>query len=122
MGASEHEGSRLLKSDAHAAPLWRQIAATALPVLMLVALWHKRGAAVGIVAFLFYAGVMIGATFRPDRVAAWSRRHVVLDALVILPLAFLALAYLTTWSLAACALVAMAAGAVVVPLAVRRPS
>ena len=51
---------------------------------------------------------------------AWSRRHVALDASLMAPLVFLALAYLTTVSLWLCVLVALDAGAVFVRFAVWR--
>lgn len=122
MDEAQRDGNWSQASDADAPALWRQIAAVALPLLLLVALWHKRGPLVAIVAFLVYAGVLIGSTFRRDRFAGWSHRHVVLDALLILPLTLLALAYLTAWSLVACASVAVAASALIVPLAVRQSS
>jgi hypothetical protein len=66
------------------------------------------------------AGVV--AAFDHRRTTAWSRRHVGRDAAFVVPLMFLALAYLTDLALVVCLVIAFVAGAVLVPVALRRRS
>lgn len=96
---------------------WQQVLAVVLAILLPVALWDKRGAAVGIVALFVYGGVSLLAAFKHDDVLAWSRRHPALDSLMIVPLAFLALAYLTDLGLGLCAAISVAAGLMLVSVA-----
>lgn len=91
-----------------------------MAVLLPLALWDKRGAVVGVVAFVVYGGVLLAAAFNHSRSREWSRRHVFLDALLLVPLGFLALAHLTDLALGVCLLIALAGGLVLVPLAIRR--
>jgi len=78
-----------------------------------VALWNRRGVAVGIVAFLAYASMVASSVIRRrmgstwwDRATAWSARHRVLDAtlgpLFAGALAFCAFAFITSWALTTC--------------------
>jgi di/tricarboxylate transporter len=97
-----------------------KVVAVVLAVALPLALWDKRGAAVGVVAFLVYGGVFLVGTFNHSGLVAWSRRHVALDASLMAPFAFFALAYLTTLPLWLCVLIALAVGAMFVPFAVRR--
>lgn len=83
-------------------------------------IWDKRGAAVGILAVVVSAAMCLGGAFHHSAAIAWSRRHVVLDALLIVPLTFFGLAYITGLSLVLCAAIALGAGAVLVPIAVVR--
>lgn len=99
---------------------WQKVVAVVMAVALPLALWDKRGALVGVLAFLVYGGVFLTAAFNHGASLAWSRRHVALDGAFIVPIAFLALAYLTTLSLWLCALIALAAGAVLVSVAVWR--
>lgn len=100
--------------------LWRKVAAVVLAILLPVALWDKRGAIVGVIALVVYGGVLLIATFNHSRTMTWSRRHVALDAALIVPLVFLALAYLTDLALATCVALALASGVVLVPVALWR--
>ena len=97
-----------------------KIALAGLTVAVPLALWDKRGAAVAVIAAFSY-GILFGlAVLTPRPWAEWSRRHVVLDALIVVPLMFVALAYITNMSLVLCVVVALGTAAVTVPLAVRR--
>jgi hypothetical protein len=89
--------------------------AFALPI----ALWDRRGPALGVFAFVVYLPICLGHALAPDRVRAWSQRHVVLDIALFVPIAFLAIAYLSHLAVWACALIALALGAVLVPVALR---
>ncbi len=93
-----------------------------LAILLPLALWDKRGIIVGVLAFIVYGGVFLVAAFDHRRTTAWSRRHFGLDSALIVPLAFLALAYLTDLALVVCLALAFAAGAVQVPVALSRRS
>lgn len=99
---------------------WQRVAAVVLAVALPLALWDKRGPAVGIVALVVYGSVFLIAAFNHRRMRAWSRRHVALDSLLIVPLIFLMLALVTNLSLALCVAIAAAAGAVLVPFMVWR--
>lgn len=115
-GASKATGELLTRPPA----TWQKIAAVALTVLLPLGLWDKRGATVGIVAVVVYGGMLLLVAFNYSGTIAWSRRHVVLDALVAIPLAFFALAYLTELALPACMGIAVAVGLLLVAVAVRR--
>lgn len=80
---------------------------------------HARVVA-GVVALVVYSGVVVGAACHHGRSRDWSRRHGALDALLIVSLGFLALAYLTDLKLGVCFLFALVLGVVLVPVAVRR--
>ena len=87
----------------------------AIAVLMAVAVdwavWERRGAALGVVATVFFVGGSVWWVASPSRAMAWSRRHPALDALAAAPLMFFALAIFTTMPLLACAAGGVVAGA-----------
>jgi hypothetical protein len=97
-----------------------KLAAMVLAIAVSLGLWDKRGAVVGAVALLVYGGIVLTAMFNHSGTLAWSRRHVALDASFVVPLTFLALAYLTALPLGVCVLIAAAMGAVLVAVAVWR--
>jgi hypothetical protein len=114
--------SALRRFDNYAArppSAWTKVIVLALAVLLPVALWEKRGAVVGVVAVVFGAGLLV-ATFAHNATRAWSRRHVALDASIVVPLTFLALAYGTALALWLCLLIALVAGVALVLVAVSR--
>ncbi|UQU68269.1 hypothetical protein COUCH_19140 [Couchioplanes caeruleus] len=82
----------------------------------------RRGWVLGVLAFLVYGLLMSLAALFPADLRRWSARHLVLDALVIVPLAFVALLLIPPLPWWAAALLAMGAGAVFVPVSVRRRS
>lgn len=99
---------------------WQKIVAAPLAVLLSLGLWDKRGAAVGIAALVVYGVIFLLVAFDHSGVMAWSRRHAVLDALTMVPLTFLALAYLTELALGACLGIALAAGMLLVVVALHK--
>ena len=101
-------------------PRWMRVVLVVLAVLLPLALWDERGAAVGVAAFIVYGGLFLVGAFNPKAIDQWGRRHAVLDAALIVPLTFFAVAYLTDVALAVCAAIALAVGAVFVPFAMWR--
>lgn len=99
---------------------WRKVVAVVMTILLPVELGAKRGVLVGLLAFLVYGGVFAHGTFNHQRTLAWSRRHPAMDASLIIPLTFLGVAFLTSLSLWLCLLIAIAAGGVLIPVALRR--
>ncbi|MFC4533958.1 hypothetical protein [Sphaerisporangium dianthi] len=102
-------------------PRWLGLLLLPGDVYLTARLTEKHGLAVGVLAAVVYGGL----TFMPlffERVSAWSKAHPVLDSLVLIPLIFLALAYLTPMSLAMCAAITAACGLpwAAVTIAVRR--
>jgi hypothetical protein len=100
--------------------LARRVLLVALAVGLPIALWDRRGAAIGVLAFAVYGPLFLLGAFAPNRVAAPSRRHVALDAAIGIPLCFLAVAYVTDLALWACALIGVAIGALLIAVAVIR--
>jgi hypothetical protein len=99
---------------------WIKAVAVVLAVVMPLALWEKRGLAIGAVALLVYGTVFLAFAFNRRAVVEWSRQHVALDAFLIVPLTFLGLAYLTELRLALCIAIALMTTLALVPLAVWR--
>jgi hypothetical protein len=98
----------------------RKVLLVAVVPVIAAVLWAQRGPVVGVVAALVYGSIFLTAAFAHDRMLAWSRRHVVLDGLVVVPFAFFALALWTHWPIWACLLAGVAVGAVVLPVGLRR--
>ncbi|MGW4644622.1 hypothetical protein ACWEN6_39360 [Sphaerisporangium sp. NPDC004334] len=95
--------------DGRMPPWWLGLLLVPVDVYLAISLAEKHGLAVGVLAAVVYGAL----TFVPlffEEVTAWSRAHPVLDGLVLVPLVFLALAYLTPLSLAMCAAVTAACG------------
>lgn len=99
---------------------WQQVACVLIAVFLPVSAWQDRGAVVGLVAFAVYTPVFLAGAFRHARLLKWSARWPVLDAALFVPLVFVPVATLTDLSLGVCALVALAAGALLVLLVLRR--
>jgi len=98
----------------------RIIGALALAAVMGWTMVDRRGWVLGLLVFVVY-GPLLGATALSfDRLRQWSARHVVLDSLVILPLVFFALLLIPMLSWWGAALIALLAGMIFVPFAVRR--
>jgi hypothetical protein len=80
-----------------------------------------RGRVFGVITGVFLGGVLIAAAVvGRRRLRSWSRRHIVLDALWLVPLLFLLVAFVRPLPLWGAALAAIAIGAVLVPWMVRR--
>ncbi|MEV6971787.1 hypothetical protein AB0M47_42485 [Hamadaea sp. NPDC051192] len=79
----------------------------------------QRGWLMGVVAGLFYGGLFLWSVLWPARARAWSAEHLVVDAALIVPLTFFALAALgTKTSLVKIAVIALVVGAVTIPIKV----
>jgi len=87
-----------------------------LGIGMTWAMWDRRGAVAGLVALVVYGAGFAVATLQHGRVVDWSRKHPLLDTLLLIPAGFLALAYLTRLELVWCALVGVALWAVLLPV------
>ena len=85
-----------------------------------IAVWERRGAAVGVVALLIYGVILATAAGRQDAALRWAQAHPVLDTLLMAPLAFVAAAYATDLSLAACAAVGAGAWVLLALVTLRR--
>lgn len=101
-------------------PLWFRLIVAVGFFALAGAMWVKRGAVVGIIAVLAYGFIALyGLLGFPA--TAWSKRHPLLDNLLMVPLLFLAVAYLTNLSTGMCMLIAALASAPLIGLsAVRR--
>jgi hypothetical protein len=83
-------------------------------------LWAQRGPTVGAIAIATFGAFAVAAVVNRGDLIAWSRRHIILDALFLAPTAFLALALCTDWAIGICAAIGAAAGGLLVPLALQR--
>jgi hypothetical protein len=101
---------------------WRKVFYVVLAIALPAAVWAQRGAVVGVVALAVYAGIFLMGAFGHDALLGWSARHVALDALLIVPLAFLALAMCTGWPVGLCVLIAVAASGGRAAARPRRPA
>ena len=81
---------------------------------------ERRGVVLGVLAFLLYGVVMAAAVWSPAGLRRWSARHVLLDRLFFIPLAFFALLLIPALPWWGAALIALVAGAMVVALVTRR--
>ncbi|HEX8104762.1 MAG TPA: hypothetical protein VF533_19240 [Solirubrobacteraceae bacterium] len=73
-----------------------------------VGFWDARGAVVGVVALLTYGAIAL-ALMRPEVVNRWSQMPLVVDTALMIPLGFIAAAYVTDLGLWACAAIGVAA-------------
>ena len=102
-------------------PAWFRLIGFLVLMAVAAGLFAKRGVAVGTAAVIVYGLLTVPVLLRWDQVTAWSKRHPLLDSLVIIPTLFLALAYITRLSIVICVLIALGAGSLLVAFAfVRR--
>jgi hypothetical protein len=87
-------------------PLWLRLAGAPLAVLVALGMTDKRGVAMGVFAGVVY-GLLAAGLLAWDRTVSWSRRHPFLDSLIGTPVAFVAIAYVTSLSLIASAAIAL---------------
>ena len=83
--------------------------------LLTARLASTRGGAVALVAAVVYGGLFMAGNVSADRTRRWTRRHPRLDAAMLGPLLFLALAGYSHLALPVCALVGLSADAFFVP-------
>ena len=67
-------------------------------------------------AAVVYGSIALATLLAWERTTAWSKRHPLLDSLIIVPLLFLAIAYVTSLSIGLCVLIALLAGLLLVGL------
>jgi hypothetical protein len=84
-------------------------------IAVAAALAVKRGVVVGALAAVVYGGIGL-STLAWQRTANWSKRHRLLDSLLIIPLLFFAIAYITKLPTGICLLIALLAGLALVGL------
>jgi predicted MFS family arabinose efflux permease len=80
----------------------------------------RRGPVLGILAFLAYGSLLGVGALSSSRLRRWSAEHIVLDSLIVVPLAFFALLLIPMLPWWGAALIALATGAIFVPFAARR--
>lgn len=80
----------------------------------------RRGWSMSVLALAVYGFVFLTVAFDYDGTVARSRRAPVRDSLLVMPLAFLALAYITSIDLWFCAVVSAALWVALLPLVLRR--
>ncbi len=98
----------------------RIIGAVAVAAAMGSGMAGRRGWVLGLLAFLVYGSLLGVAALSFARLRQWSARHVVMDSLVFLPLAFFALLLIPTLQWWGAVLISLVAGMIFVPFAVRR--
>lgn len=99
---------------------WQRAMAVFLAVFLPYSAWQERGAVGALITIAVFAPILLLGTFRHERVGAWSARHPGLDAALLIPIVFACMAGVTDLSLAVCALVGLAAGAILAPVSLRR--
>jgi hypothetical protein len=67
-------------------------------------------------AAVVYGSIALATLLAWERTTAWSKRHPLLDSLIIVPVLFLAIAYVTSLSTGLCVLIALLAGLLLVGL------
>ncbi|MBE1490702.1 putative MFS family arabinose efflux permease [Plantactinospora soyae] len=98
----------------------RIASAVVLTAVMASTVTGRRGPVFGVLALLVYGSVLSLGALSPSRLRRWSADHVVLDSLIVVPLAFLALLLIPALAWWGAALIALVVGMVFVPFAVRR--
>nr|WP_296076607.1 hypothetical protein [uncultured Actinoplanes sp.] len=91
-----------------------------LALLISSTIAERRGWILGSLAFLMYASLAGAGALSFSGLRRWSADHVVLDAMLFVPLCFFALLLIPALPWWAATLIALALGVVVVPLMVRR--
>ena len=98
----------------------RIVGAVSIAAAMGWTMAGRRGPVLGILAFLAYGALLGVGALSFSRLHRWSADHVVLDSLIVVPLAFFALLLIPMLPWWGAALTALATGMIVVPFAVRR--
>jgi uncharacterized membrane protein (DUF2068 family) len=98
----------------------RVVGALVVAFLMSSTIADRRGWVLGSLAFLMYGSLAGAGALSFSGLRRWSADHVVLDALLLVPLSFFALLMIPALPWWAAASIALAIGVLVVPLMVRR--
>jgi MFS superfamily sulfate permease-like transporter len=101
-------------------PTWFRLIGCLALIAVAAGLVAKRGVVVGVVAAVVYGLIGLSQLLAWERMTDWSKRHPLLDSLIIVPLLFLAVAYFTKLSVAICVLIALLAGLLLVALGLVR--
>lgn len=101
-------------------PPWYRVLLVVTAIVLTVAMWARRGWVFGLVTLLIYGAVLGSTAISGKSPAAWSRSHPVLDGLVLGPLVFVAIGYITPLSLGWCVLIGLAAGGIGALLGLRQ--
>ncbi|WP_157251917.1 hypothetical protein [Patulibacter americanus] len=88
-------------------PLWMKLILVVPAITTTIELHERRGLALAVVGALMW-GALLAAMVRGTDMTAWSRAHPVVDSAVMVPVTFVALAYLTHLALGWCALIGVA--------------
>ncbi len=91
-------------------PTWFRLLGFLIMLVAIVEIFFKRGIAVGIVAAVVYGHLALLALLRWERMKIWSKHHPVLDSLLVVPLIFLAVAYISKIPTLICLLIAIPGG------------
>lgn len=91
-------------------PVWFRLICCLSLIAAAAGVFAKRGVVVGVVAVIVYGLLSLSCLLAWERVRDWSKRHPLPDSLVIVPLLFVALAYVTRLSTVICILIAAIAG------------
>lgn len=83
-------------------PMWFRLLSVVALTAAAAALGVRRGVAVGIIAAVVYGSGALACAAAWQRTVAWSKQHPLLDSLLIVPLLFLAVAYLTDLPIGLC--------------------
>ncbi len=91
-------------------PIWFRLLGALAVAAAAAGLEVKRGATVGIIAAVVYGSMALSTLLAWERTSAWSKQHPLLDSLIVVPLLFLAIAYLTDLSIALCLIIGVLGG------------
>jgi hypothetical protein len=86
-------------------PLWLRLSILVPGIVITVALFERRGIVVAAVGALVWGALFVSTWRGVQHSVRWSREHPVLDSLLVVPFAFVALAYLTRLGLGWCVLI-----------------
>ena len=95
--------------------VWRVIGvlgSLGLAALIGTSMAERRGPALGVLTFLVYGVLMTAGAWSFAGLRRWSARHVLLDRLLVIPLAFIALLLIPVLPWWGAALIAVTGGAV----------
>lgn len=119
MTGSQQKAARWLTGRAEP-PTWFRLLGCLVLIAVAAGVAVKRGAVVGALAAVVYGWIGLSTLLAWQRTANWEKRHPLLDSLLVVPLLFFAIAYITNLSTGICLLIALLAGLVLVGLGAAR--